>query len=257
MAVIHFLGTGAADYSPLLGTDFKDGFDKNARRSTAVLLDNKYLFDCGEHALDSIRIANVNKEEIKFIFISHLHGDHYNPDRIAKIAANQSEPVKLYVREDAELPYIPNVKIMRMKNFVRYAVDQDMAVTGLPANHDERVKPRHFLIEYKGKKMFYGLDGGWMLNGTYNYLRNSGLDLMILDATCGDYEGDFRMAEHNSIPMIRLMLPSLKTVGIVGDHTRIVLSHIAPSLNKPHDETAKIAGKFGAEVAYDGFITEF
>ena len=257
MAKLQFLGTCAADFSPRLQGDLKDKFDKDARRSTAVLLDGAYLFDCGVHALDSIRIAGVDRKEIKHIFISHLHRDHYDPRNIAFIAQRQKEPVKLYVREDAELPYIPNVKIIRMKQFVTYEVDADMKVTGLTANHDEKVKPRHLLVEYKGKKFFYGLDGGWLINAAFNYLRESHLDLAILDATCGDYEGDYRMAEHNSIPMIRLMLPSLRTVGIVADHTKICLSHLAPSLHKPHEETVKIAEAFGACVAYDGMKLDF
>ena len=69
----------------------------------------------------------------------------------------------------------------------------------------------------------------------------------------GDYNGDFRMGEHNSIPMIRMMLPSLRTVDAIDDKTRIVLSHLAPSLHKPHAETCEIVADFGT-VAYDGMI---
>jgi ribonuclease BN (tRNA processing enzyme) len=257
MAELRFLGTCAADFSPRLSADLKDKFDLDARRSSSVLLDDRYLVDCGVHTADSIRIAGVDRKEIKYIFISHLHRDHYDPQNIAYIAERQKEPVKLFVREDAELPYIPNVRIVRMKQFVTYEVDEDMKVTGLTANHDEKVRPRHLLFEYKGKKFFYGLDGGWLINATFNYLRDSHLDLAILDATCGDYEGDYRMAEHNSIPMIRLMLPSLRTVGMIDGHTKIILSHLAPSLHKSHEETVKIAEAFGATVAYDGMTAEF
>ena len=65
------------------------------------------------------------------------------------------------------------------------------------------------------------------------------------------------MAEHNSIPMIRIMLPSLRTVGMIDGHTKIILSHLAPSLHKSHEETVKIADAFGATVAYDGMTAEF
>ena len=85
-----------------------------------------------------------------------------------------------------------------------------------------------------------------------NYLRGSNLCAIVLDATVGDYEGDYRAAEHNSIPMIRLLLPSLRTIGAICDESEIYLSHIAPSLHVSHAETVKIAESFGANVAYDG-----
>ena len=46
---IRFLGTGAADFSPLLETEFKDRLDNNARRSSAILIDESILVDCGPH----------------------------------------------------------------------------------------------------------------------------------------------------------------------------------------------------------------
>lgn len=257
MAVFEFLGTCAADFSPRLQTDLKDKFDRDARRSSAALIDGKYLIDCGVHTFDSLRIAGDDRKNVKYIFITHLHRDHFNAQNIALIAEGQKEPVKLFIREDAEIPYIPNVKLVRMKQFVTYDVDEKMKITGLAANHDEKTKPRHLLIEYGGKKLFYGPDGGWLINATFNYLWGAHLDMMVLDATCGDYEGDYRMAEHNSIPMIRLMLPSLRTTGCIDEHTAIYLSHLAPSLHKSHEETVKIAEPIGVTVAYDGFKTEF
>ena len=64
------------------------------------------------------------------------------------------------------------------------------------------------------------------------------------------------MAEHNSIPMIRLMLPSLKNAKIINSETKICFSHIAPSLHKSHKDTELIAKELGAYVAYDGLDME-
>ena len=43
-----FLGTCACDYSPKLKTEFADTFDFDARRSSAFLLNGRYLIDCGD-----------------------------------------------------------------------------------------------------------------------------------------------------------------------------------------------------------------
>ena len=245
-----FLGTCAADFSPRLQGDCKDRFDPDARRASCALINGRYLLDCGPHCPDSFRLAGYDTKNVTDIIVTHLHSDHFDPGNIAFIA--KDHPVKLWVREDAAVPEINNVTVVKMKNYEKYAVGEDFCVTGLPANHDENAFPRHLLIETGGKKIFYGMDGGWLLNKTYARLWNTHLDLCVLDGTCGDYEGDYRMGEHNSIPMIRLMLPSLRTVGAIDDRTLIFISHLAPSLHKPHAETVRICEKDGIHVASDG-----
>ena len=117
------------------------------------------------------------------------------------------------------------------------------------------VKTLHYFISDGNSRLFYALDGAWFLHDSFKFLRKKHLSLAIFDCTVGDYVGDFRMGEHNSIPMIRLMLPSLKTVEAIDDNTKIMISHLAPSLHKSHKETSEIISDFGT-VAYDGLIVE-
>ena len=252
---LYFLGTCACDFSKRLETDLKECFDKDARRSSAMMIGENYLIDCGVHTCESLAIAKFDIEKITDIFITHLHRDHFNSSNIANIGKGRTTPLRLWVREDAALPEIEGVEIKRMKLFKEYNIGA-MKVTSIPANHDPAVSPQHFIIEKDGKKLFYGCDGGWFLNETYNALRGAKLDMAVLDATVGDYEGDFRAAEHNSIPMIRLLLPSLRTIGAIDESTAIYLSHIAPSLHVSHAKTVEIAKAFGAHVAYDGLALE-
>lgn len=252
---ITFLGTCACDFSPKLNTEFKDKFDNDARRASSILINEKYLVDCGPHALDSMRILNKGIDEIEDIIITHLHDDHFDKDNIAKIALVKDTPLRLWVREDAVLESIPNVEIKRMRLLEKTQIGE-LCVTGMSANHDKSAYPQHLLIEMEDKKIFYGCDGGWLLNDTYNSLWHAEIDLAVLDCTVGDYEGDYRLAEHNSIPMLRLMIASLKTIGAINEKTKIYLSHIAPSLHAPHEKTVELADAFGASVAYDGLKIE-
>jgi ribonuclease BN (tRNA processing enzyme) len=246
-----FLGTCAADFSPKLKTDFKDCFDKDARRASCALLDGHILIDAGPHLLDSMRIAGIGSEAITDVFITHLHSDHFSPENIAEIASQKSEALRLYVRYDAEIPEIPNTEVIKMNNFDGCKTGE-FTVTGLPANHDKSACPRWLLFEKGDKKLLYATDGGWICNDTYYYLRNSGLDLLIMDCTCGEAEGEYRIGEHNTIPMIRLMLPSFKTFGLINESTSVILTHLAPSLHKPHDEIQKLFEKDSITVAFDG-----
>ncbi len=249
---LTFLGTCACDYSKKLLTEAADRFDLDARRSSCILMNGHILIDCGFHGLDSLRIAGVDVAKITDVFISHLHSDHFNARHIGTIAAAKEDPLRLWVSEEAVLSEIENVEIVQMEKFCTLEVGDGLAVTGLSANHDPQSFPQHFLFEREGKKFLYACDGAWMMTATFHYLKNARLDLIVLDATCGDDEGDYRMAEHNSIPMIRLVLPSWRTAGIIKETTEIRLSHIAPSLHRSHAETVEMVKKDGLEVAYDG-----
>lgn len=246
-----FLGTCACDYSPKLKNEYKNCFDKDARRSSCALLDGQYLIDCGEHCLESMGIAGTQLSAITDIFITHFHSDHYNPEHIKKVAEAGDRTLRVWVRSDAVVPEIPNVSWKYMEKGKEYEIG-DFKVVGLLANHDECVYPQHLLFEKGDKRFLYACDGAWFLNETYYRLKNVKLSLLVLDATCGDYLGDYRIGEHNTIPMIRLLLPSLKKWGAITEETKIYLSHLAPSLHKPHFETVELVKSDGLDVAYDG-----
>ena len=249
---ILFLCTCACDYSPLLQTTYKDVFDKNARRSSCALINGRYLIDCGYHCLEELRIAKIDLAQITDIFVTHFHSDHYNVECISQIAKASERTLRVWVRAGANVIAISNVEWKLMGKGIEYTVDENVKVTGLLANHNESVFPQHILLEVDGKKIFYALDGAWFLHETYYALKNTNLDFLVLDCTCGDYEGDYRIGEHNSIPMIRLMLPSLKKWGAITEKTQVYASHLAPSLHKSHEETVGILQKDGVCVAYDG-----
>ena len=252
MLDVVFLGTCACDFSKRLETDLKDVFDKDVRRSSSILVDGDILVDCGPHTLDSLRIAGISLDSISSVVITHLHDDHFNIDNILAIAKSKNTPLKLYVREDADIDISCDVEIVRMKPFAQYCLNNGITVTGMDANHDASAYPQHLLFKKNDKSIFYGCDGAWLLNTTYYALQNAKLDMMVLDCTTGDYEGDYRMGEHNSIPMLRVMLPSLRAFGVINEKTKVYFSHLAPSLHASHSETEKIANKMGAHVAYDG-----
>ena len=250
---LTFLGTCACDFSPRLKDVCKDRFDKDARRASSLLINGHILIDAGPHILDSLRIAGVKREEVTDIFITHLHRDHFDVENIKSIAAASAEKLRVYVRADAEIPEIENAEIIKMNNFQEYKIG-DYTVTGLSCNHDADSFPRWLLFEQNGKKMLYATDGAWIQNDTYYYLKNSKLDLLIMDCTCGERVGEYRIAEHNTIPMIRLMLPSFKTFGIITDQSKTAVTHIAPSLHSPHDEIQKAFKEDNITVAYDGMM---
>ncbi|MBR3805202.1 MAG: MBL fold metallo-hydrolase [Clostridia bacterium] len=251
-----FLGTSAWDYSPKLQTEFKDKFDKDVRRSACALLNGTILIDCGFHCLDSIKIAGVDAKNISDVFLTHLHGDHCNFKAIEYIASLRKTPLNLWIRSDATVPDINNVIVKRLTKMTPVELDKNFTITTYYANHDERSLPQHLLFEKNGKKFMYACDGAWFLRETYYALKDSNIDLLVLDCTVGDKLGDYRVCEHNTIPMIRVLLPSFKTWGIINENSKVLVSHLAPSLHVSHDETEKIMSEIGASVAYDGLTVK-
>lgn len=254
----RFIGTAACDYSPLLQSVYKDSLDKDARRSSAALVDGHILIDCGHHTLDSLRIQEISCGDIDILLLTHLHNDHYIPENIKVIACASQRVLKIYVTESAA-PQVnkdlegSNVEVYGVKCGERLEICQDSFVTALPANHTAHAV--HYLIKVEDKKIYYATDGAWIMYDAFYALRDADLDLLVLDCTVGDYEGDYRVAEHNSIPMVRSMLQSFSKFNIC-NHGEVYITHIAPSLHRSHAETEELLKDEKINVAYDGLEIE-
>lgn len=254
---IRFIGTCAASFSKRLETDLKHTLDKDARRSSSVLVDGHLLIDCGPHTVESLLIQNIVLSEIDTIILTHLHADHYQPDSIKEIAMAAERELTLGVHNDA-LPFVQemfkdtNIEVFGFTYCEQKSIANGLDITPLPANHSGFAC--HYLIEKNGKSMYYATDGAWIMFDAFYHLKNKKLDMFVVDATVGDYEGDYRVAEHNSIPMVRLMIKSFDKFQICDSHTKIYLTHLAPSLHKSHDETVAIMKKDKIDVAYDGLV---
>lgn len=235
---ILFLGTGAADS---MGKEISGKENHDLRRCASALIDGKILIDCGPFTLSALSEAGVNFSEITDLIITHEHGDHYD---ITSVKVLEENGVRVWAQKGSER--IESFK--KMEYLKEYSIG-GLKVTSLPANHE--ASPQHLFIEENGKTLFYGLDGAWFLGDTVRFLENKEIDLFVFDATCGDYEGDYRIGEHNSIPMIKLMVPSLKTLKAINDNTKLVLSYMATCLHKSAEETEKMAEDYGLIAAYD------
>ncbi len=248
---LRFLGTAAADFSPLLETTLKYTLDSNARRSSSLLLNGHVLIDCGPHVLNSMGIQGIDPMAITDLFVTHFHNDHYAPVQVAELACGRTTPLRIWHRADAMPPPILGAEFhpLQIGQSVRVG---EFTVRALAANHTQT--PLHYDFETPEAKLFYGCDGAWLLNDTFYAMRGREYDMMILDGTVGDYNGDFRMAEHNSIPMIRLMLASFRSEKVVTDRSIVCLSHLAPSLHKSHEETCRILAADGMTAAFDGMV---
>lgn len=218
---ILFLGTGAADYT---------GNEKEFRRNSSALIDDIILIDPNSYVLDAIKEYNVDISKIKYILNTHKHSDHYNEDTLNYLVSKGAIFIETKPDDIIDLG--------------KYRI---LAFRG---NHT--VPTCHFIIEYEDKRMFYGLDGGWLLHEEVNAIWKKGVDLAVFDATVGFVEGDYRIFEHTSLNMILDMKKSINTA-----IKRYVISHMAYTLHTDHKTLEAEMKKHGIITAYDGLEINF
>lgn len=249
---VKLLGTGAADFLPSLKDTNRFTINIEIRRSTVTLVDEGLLIDCGPHLLDEIELFGGDIDKMDNILLTHYHSDHINKDILKEFAIKRGKPVTLWYNKVIEMPEIEGVILKPIDLFTEYDI-AGYKVTALPANHNFGAV--HFTIE-KDKNLFYGCDGAWMLMETFHALKDKNFDMMIMDATMGDYDGDWRVSEHNSIPMVRMLVKSFKNFGISNENTKIVLDHLSRTLQRSYEVTSECIKDDGFIIGYDGLELE-
>ena len=216
---IQFLGTGAADWFMPLPSD-------EPRRMTSTLFDGVLLVDMMKHALERI----TDGDAITDILITHSHNDHFDPEAIARIA-----PVTLHVDEGwADQVHIEGVTVHPVKAGEKFTAG-GYEVIGMRGNHStegEGEHTVHYLLMKDGKALYYATDCAWILYNEARLIREHPLDALVIDATIGDgHEGDYRVFEHNSLPMVRIMVESMQKTGMLKPGAPIFLTHLARTLH--------------------------
>ena len=218
---ILFLGTGAADFPP----EKCEGF----RRNASALIDDIFLIDPGPWVIDALEEFKVDIRKIKYVLVTHYHDDHFNSDTLSYL---EKQGAKLLTIECGNELELDGYKILSLKG-----------------NHT--VPVCHYIFEKDSKRMFYGLDGAWLLYEEINAIWTRGVDLAVFDATVGFIDGDWRIFEHNNLNMVLEMKKSINTA-----IKKYVISHMAYTLHTDHKTLSEEMSKHDIITAYDGLTIE-
>ena len=221
---ITFLGTGAADWKIDRHRDM-DGF----RRNSSLLIDDCLLIDPGPAVPDALSTFGKQASSIKYVINTHRHRDHYCEDTLTYLADAQFFPLS-----DGDVRQIGKY-----------------TVSAFGANHFTCADTVHFIISDGEKRLFYGLDGAWLMPDEVGAIKKDGVDMAILDATVGWNAGDYRVFEHNDLNMVLLIKAAL-----CAHAKRFCISHMARTLHTSHAELCESMSEHGIEVAFDGYDTE-
>ena len=248
-----FLGTGAADWQ----RPEKDGF---FRRNAAALLNGTLLLDCGPMVWDFAESHPGVLDSVTDVLVTHDHEDHLDMRTLWQLAAQRRIRVACDGFARAMIGAHPAIGFVPVVPFVPFAAG-GYSVMPVTANHDTVQagvrQACHFIIRTPdGKTVFYGLDGSWFLRPSWEEMQRHKFDVMVLDCTVGDRD-DWRIFEHNTIPMLRMMVREIESQKLLAPGGRIVASHFARTLHAPPDETARILNAFGVTAAVDGMNLTF
>ncbi len=217
---IQFLGTGAADWKGVPPSI--PGY----RFFSSAVIDDILLIDPGPDVFLSSEKFGISLKDIKWVINTHSHEDHFNVDTLNRLVAGGAEFID-FGRND-------------FRKLGKYEI------RSLAANHSTCEDAKHFMISDGQKKLYYALDGSWLMYNEYVLLKE-GADMIVLDATIGDVPGDYRIFEHNNLNMVRELRQSLKPYV-----SRFVISHMALTLHGSHELLCEKMKADSIEVACDG-----
>lgn len=255
MSKITFIGTGAADW------EIKDK-GEFFRRNSAALINDDLAIDFGEHVYDFAESFDKKDiyDNVKSVLVTHDHSDHYNKESILKLADKQEFSLACSPRVRGKIGEHNNITYVDIKPYEEFKIG-DYTVMPVLANHHVVIEDDDFALHYiiktaDGKILFYGCDGAWFLRPTWEEMKKYKFDAMVFDCTVGDSD-DWRLFEHNTIPMLRTMIKEVKAREMIKPDGSLVASHLARTLHGSHEETAEILKAIDMLTAYDGYELNF
>ncbi len=249
---MEFLGTGAADYN------YPEDYALPERRFySSVLIDDILLIDPGPHIFkyaEQMHRPDIFKN-VKIIAVTHSHADHFCVESAKKLLSLSPDIFLLGNCEVGRLLSEDGVSC----NFITAAPQgqfelEGYFITALAATHTESEQALYYSVENQGKKLLYATDGSWLPTSTWRFICGKQYDAMVFDLTIGNAEGDCRIFEHTSLPMLSIMLPSIGRQQALSESGSVIATHFAKTLHPDHKTLSNQLSAIGVIAAYDGMI---
>ncbi len=240
---VTFLGSG-------------DAFGAGGRLQPCILVRHaagSFLIDCGASAMISLRRYAVDPNDLDFVLISHLHGDHFGgiPSLIldGQLVSKRTKPLVLAGPPGLEVRWnvlteasFPGATAARRQ----FAIETRELAAGAPAFGPVQVEPfpvAHmphdpcyaYRIAVDGRVLAYTGDSEWTDTIA---AAGQGADLLIAEA----YYRDKKIKNHLDYATLRAHLPAIKA-------GRVVLTHMSAGFDPAAEGIA-------CDVAVDGKTIE-
>lgn len=210
-----------------------DAFATGGKYPTSFLLHDEhsgYLIDCGASTLVRLKQVNYPLEQLKGVFLTHFHGDHFGGLPFVLLALTLEcdfkgpfviagpQGVQEKVRQLQELLY-PGTEAFIDElgvSFVTYTQDwvpvNELQVQAVPVTHSPASSPHGLKFSWKGQMLAYSGDTEWD-----DHLISLASDTELFITECNNY--DHESPGHLSLSKLVSKADLLKS-------KRIMLTHM-------------------------------
>lgn len=238
-----FLGTGAADWK-------EPSADGEYRRNTSTLVDDELLIDGNETISEHLPAL----QGVPAMLFTHSHGDHYSQSFLQRVRPARVLCEESWAAEAGAEPLAPG----RAFSAAGFGIHP---VTASHSTERKNEQPLHYILEKNGQRILYATDDAWLTNHAYHAIKDGApLDGCIFDGTVGDaFPDDWRVFEHNTLPMVRAMRRALEGAGFLKTGAPVVVTHLARTLHPSQAalEAHEADSPAPLIVARDGMTFEF
>ena len=297
---LTFLGTSAGESYPALFchcpncTYARQHGGRNIRQNSCAFVDDDLMLDLSSHAFHSALRFGVDITRMRYLFITHDHKDHFDPQhltwRALPIEEGVMQPVEATYDEVAALrrmgarqTQVPFLNIYAHKSVwdtlrqnarfhpenmeavyaMRFTplergqtIEMDgLRVTALVSHHGRPGSVYNYIVERDGKTLLYALDCGGYDMDMLDEICRQRYDCVVLEGTFGKMETEYGM--HQNLQKNLRALKFLQVNNLWKDKQMFYLSHMSPHWTPPHDLYVHEVMQYGIRVAYDGLQINF
>ena len=240
---------------------------KEFRSRSAFRINDKIMIDIGADYVSTAAKLNDDLYDVEHFLFTHTHSDHFN-DRLfwsRRIGANMPKhPVNIYFSEES-YDYIlttygseVNANFIKLEYGKKYHIDNVdiIPLRGMHSTDNEKYSANYLVKLEDGRMLYYGVDSGYYIDETFEFLKNYKLDIFISECTY-PRERPIEESVPNHMDLSRFVENADKLFenGTIDADTLIYATHIdCRGLNHAQleDYFVNLNRKYKVNVAYDG-----
>ena len=242
---------------------------KDLRTRSQATIDD-IMIDCSKDLLAHEIFYGLDMRKYRHIFVTHAHPDHYDGGDMhsryqddgewhvylpVETAAKESERISALKQRNTQTPPNRYPVIHAIKTCEPLQVGE-YRITALPSHHSPGVETVLYIVEHKGKSVFWIHDSGLLTEEAIAYLQSLDICFDAVSMDCTLKRGSFFTPTHMDILQCNETKELLAKMGRIDEHTVCILSHIGHLIETTHEELTEEAKEFGFIVAYDTMEVE-
>jgi phosphoribosyl 1,2-cyclic phosphate phosphodiesterase len=278
---LKFLGTSAGEQYPGIWCNCENCSKarslggKNIRRNSCLLIDKNTLIDLPYEIVSQTRDFNVDLTAVENLLVTHSHKDHFHPYILLWRYSKDNEATLKDKKLGPRFSPLPQLNVYGNKEVCRLVAEElpgeikDYALTlneihpfeefemegkkivPVLANHSagKDETPLNFIISDESSTIFYGLDSGWFLPESYEFIKNFKFDMVIVESTFGLASID---RQHFDFEKVKKAAELFQDDALLKENGFIMATHLSPHHSPLHDEAEAYFENENVEVAFDG-----